>query len=78
MKSDAVSCDLNEGVMPYRPRHICPDYELLFQKGCKFLALDPPKDYTLSSTVTRSPALASPSFRTIAKIPSRGMTQSPA
>ena len=37
-------CDLNEGVMPYRPRYICPDYELLFQKGCKFLALDPPRD----------------------------------
>ena len=37
-------CDLNEGVMPYRPRYICPDYELLFQKGCKFLALVPPRD----------------------------------
>jgi len=31
-------------VMPYRPRYICPDYELLFQKGCKFLELGPPKD----------------------------------
>ena len=37
-------CDLGEGKMPYRPRYICPDYELLFEKGCKFLELDPPKD----------------------------------
>ena len=37
-------CDLGEGRMPYRPRYICPDYELLFEKGCKFLELEPPKD----------------------------------
>ena len=37
-------CDLGEGRMPYRPRYICPDYELLFEKGCEFLELDPPKD----------------------------------
>ena len=37
-------CDLGEGRMPYRPRYICPDYELLFKKGCKFLELDPPTD----------------------------------
>ena len=43
-KEKGALCDLNEGVMPYRPRYICPDYELLFQKGCKFLELDPPKD----------------------------------
>ena len=43
-KRKGALCDLNEGVMPYRPRYICPDYELLFQKGCRFLALDPPKD----------------------------------
>ncbi len=43
-KKKGALCDLNEGVMPYRPRYICPDYELLFQKGCKFLELDPPKD----------------------------------
>ena len=43
-KKKGALCDLNEGVMPYRPRYICPDYELLFQKGCKFLALDPPRD----------------------------------
>ena len=30
-KSKGALCDLNEGVMPYRPRYICPDYELLFQ-----------------------------------------------
>ena len=43
-KKKGALCDLNEGVMPYRPRYICPDYELLFEKGCKFLELDPPKD----------------------------------
>ena len=43
-KKKGALCDLNEGVMPYRPRYICPDYELLFEKGCKFLELEPPKD----------------------------------
>ncbi len=43
-KAKGALCDLNEGVMPYRPRYICPDYELLFKKGCEFLELDPPAD----------------------------------
>ena len=43
-KKKGALCDLNEGVMPFRPRYICPDYELLFWKGCSFLQLDPPKD----------------------------------
>ena len=43
-KAKGTLCDLNEGVMPYRPRYICPDYALLFEKGCKFLDLEPPKD----------------------------------
>jgi len=43
-KKKGALCDLNEGVMPFRPRYICPDYELLFRKGCSFLQLDPPKD----------------------------------
>lgn len=43
-KKKGALCDLNEGVMPYRPRYICPDYEKLFSKGCKFLELDPPTD----------------------------------
>ena len=43
-KAEGALCDLNEGKMPYRPRYICPDYELLFEKGCEFLELDPPKD----------------------------------
>ena len=43
-KKKGALCDLNEGVMPYRPRYICPDYELLFKKGCEFLELDPPTD----------------------------------
>ena len=33
-KRKGALCDLNEGVMPYRPRYICPDYAPLFQKGC--------------------------------------------
>ena len=43
-KRRGALCDLNEGVMPYRPRYICPDYDLLFQKGCEFLQLSPPQD----------------------------------
>ena len=43
-KAKGALCDLNEGVMPYRPRYICPDYDLLFEKGCDFLKLEPPKD----------------------------------
>ncbi len=43
-KKKGALCDLNEGVMPYRPRYICPDYDLLFKKGCAFLSLEPPKD----------------------------------
>lgn len=37
-------CDLNEGHAPMRPRYICPDYNLLMKKGCKFLSLKPPYD----------------------------------
>ena len=43
-KAKGALCDLNEGCMPYRPRYICPDYDLLFKKGCEFLELEPPKD----------------------------------
>lgn len=43
-KEKGALCDLNEGRMPFRPRYICPDYELLFAKGCRFLELDPPRD----------------------------------
>ena len=30
-KAKGALCDLNEGVMPFRPRYICPDYDLLFR-----------------------------------------------
>jgi len=43
-KKEGALCDLNEGPMPFRPRYVCPDYALLFEKGCEFLRLDPPKD----------------------------------
>lgn len=36
-------CDLGEGLLPYRPRYILPDYNLLMEKGCKFLELEKPK-----------------------------------
>ncbi len=36
-------CDLGEGLNPYRPRYILPDYDLLMEKGCSFLELNPPK-----------------------------------
>lgn len=34
-------CDLNEGLAPYRPRYILPDFKLLMEKGCQFLELKP-------------------------------------
>lgn len=37
-------CDLNEGYLPYRPRYIVPDYNVLVEKGCEFLSIEPPKD----------------------------------
>ena len=43
-KADRIICDLGEGNAPYRPRYICPDYELLMEKGCKFLQLEAPKN----------------------------------
>lgn len=39
-----IICDLNEGGIPYRPRYIIPDYNVLVQKGSNFLGLDPPKN----------------------------------
>ncbi|MDF9825664.1 YjjI family glycine radical enzyme [Breznakia sp. PF5-3] len=41
---DGVLCDLGEGLAPYRPRYIVPDYELLMKKGCEFLDIAPPSD----------------------------------
>ena len=41
---DNIICTLHEGNAPYRPRYIVPDYELLMEKGCSFLQLEPPKD----------------------------------
>lgn len=29
-------CDLNEGLAPYRPRYILPDYDLLLKKVANF------------------------------------------
>jgi len=37
-------CDLGEGLAPYRPRYIVPDYELLMKKGCEFLGIEAPTD----------------------------------
>ena len=39
-----ILCDLYEGNAPYRPRYLLPDYNILFEKGCNFLSLEPPKD----------------------------------
>lgn len=43
-KEAGALCDLNEGVLPNRPRYICPDYALLMEKGSEFLELEAPKD----------------------------------
>lgn len=36
-------CDLGEGLNPYRPRYILPNYDILMEKGCAFLELEKPK-----------------------------------
>ncbi|MGB4984852.1 MAG: YjjI family glycine radical enzyme [Erysipelotrichaceae bacterium] len=43
-KEEGVLCDLNEGVMPFRPRYIIPDYRILMEKGSEFLNLPAPKN----------------------------------
>ncbi len=42
--NERIICDLNEGVAPYRPRYIIPDYRVLMDKGSLFLALSPAED----------------------------------
>ena len=44
LKERGILCDLDESNCPPRPRYIVPDYDLLFEKGCDFLRLDPPTD----------------------------------
>lgn len=39
-----IICNMFEGNAPYRPRYIIPNYDLLMEKGCKFLDLDLPSD----------------------------------
>lgn len=41
---EGIICDLNEGHAPMRPRYIMPNYNVLFEKGCVFLRLEPPQD----------------------------------
>ncbi len=41
---EGIVCDLGEGNAPNRPRYICPNYNLLMEKGCQFLKLEVPKD----------------------------------
>ena len=41
---EGIFCDLGEGLAPYRPRYICPDYKQLMEKGSPFLGLTPPQD----------------------------------
>lgn len=41
---EQILCDLGEGLAPYRPRYILPDYRILMEKGSKTLELDPPTD----------------------------------
>lgn len=43
-KNEGIICDLNEGNLPYRPRYIIPDYQILMDKGSEFLQLDKPND----------------------------------
>ena len=40
--SDNILCDLNEGNVPYRPRYIVVDFNVLLENGCQFLELEKP------------------------------------
>ncbi len=42
--AEHLLCDLNEGLLPYRPRYIIPRYELLMEKGSEFLGITKPTD----------------------------------
>lgn len=42
--NEEILCDLGEGLAPYRPRYIVPDYKVLMEKGCKFLNVEAPTD----------------------------------
>jgi YjjI family glycine radical enzyme len=44
LKAAGVICDLGESNCPPRPRYIVPDYQKLFENGCRFLQLAPPHD----------------------------------
>ncbi len=39
---NGMICDLNEGYLLHCPRYIVVNYDLLIQKGCKFLDIKPP------------------------------------
>ena len=41
---DGILCDLNEGLVPYRPRYIIPDYMKFMKQGSAFLDLKAPQD----------------------------------
>lgn len=43
-RKEGIICDLNEGLAPYRPRYIVPDYEKFMKNGSEFLGLKPPTD----------------------------------
>ena len=39
-----IICTMFEGNTPYRPRYVIPNYEVLMERGCKFLDLEAPTD----------------------------------
>lgn len=43
-RSQGIICDLNEGLAPYRPRYIAPDYDKFIKTGSEFLGLEPPRN----------------------------------
>jgi len=42
--NEEILCDLGEGVLPYRPRYVIPDYSKLIKNGSEFLNLEPAED----------------------------------
>ena len=41
---EGLICNLSEGFLPYAPRYILPNYELVLKNGSKFLRLEPAKN----------------------------------
>lgn len=49
-KEEGLLCDLNEGVLPFRPRYIIVDFEKFMKEGSRFLNIQPAKNLLEATT----------------------------